>query len=499
MKKMYEEMQFDPIDEQWTMDHVIKLSLENQEGKEKPGAGNEGTLEVSKIYESSEHIRVIKGKPGAGKTTLMRKISNDWSLGKIEEFSEKILVLVIIRDLRQNYSVENIINQSCSSLSSGKRKYLLQCLDSGQGEDFVFLLDGLDEYQDKVSNAPYIENILSEKMLKKATIIATSRYSAYLLKKIIRNNACYFEIKGFLEDEVFDYFKERFKEDNDKCSEVKRYLTENPNMVRLCYIPLHCAIMANIFEEHKKKVQTKTETQFFEMHTRYRIVRSVHRQGDSNFQPLTLDELEGKNKELFDYICKLAYHATMENTQSLDEKDLKRLKLKRDNFRSDQANINGGQNMLGLLVITPDKPRGLLINKYSFTHLAVQEFCAAFHIAKLPQQSITEIIKDEKRRNRLNSVWKFICGLLDFTNNSNGALQAFHNLMEKYTNEGEKLLFKIQCAHETQEQEPCIVLYKSLKEMKISSMTPPELSLFMDTMKILGSANTELPDLECIG
>ena len=126
---------------------------------------------------------------------------------------------------------------------------------------------------------------------------------------------------------------------------------------------------------------------------------------------------------IFDYICKLAYHATMENTQSLDEKDLKRLKLKRDNFRSDQANINGGQNMLGLLVITPDKPRGLLINKYSFTHLAVQEFCAAFHIAKLPQQSIAEIIKDEKRRNRLNSVWKFICGLLDFTNNSNGALE----------------------------------------------------------------------------
>ena len=493
MKKMYEEMQFDPIDEQWTMDHVIKLSLENQ----KPGAGNEGTLEVSKIYESSEHIRVIKGKPGAGKTTLMRKISNDWSLGKIKEFSEKILVLVIIRDLHQNYSVENIINQSCSLLSSRKREYLLQCLDSGQGEDFVFLLDGLDEYQDKDSNAPYIEDILSENKLKKATIIATSRYSAYLLKKIIRkNNACYLEIKGFLEDEVFDYFKERFKEDNDKCSEVKRYLTENPNMVRLCYIPLHCAIMANIFEEHEKKDQPKTETQFFEMHTRCRIVRSVHRQGDSSFQPLTLDELEGKNKELFDYICKLAYHATMENTQSLDEKDLKRLKLKRDNFRSDQANINGGQNMLGLLVITPDKPRGLLINKYSFTHLAVQEFCAAFHIAKLPQQSITEIIKDEKRRNRLNSVWKFICGLLDFTKNC--ALQAFHNLMEEYTNERKNLLFKIQCAHETQEKEPCIDLYNSIKVIEIPCMTPPELSFFMGTMKILGSANTELPNLERI-
>ena len=68
----------------------------------------------------------------------------------------------------------------------------------------------------------------------------------------------------------------------------------------------------------------------------------------------------------------------------------------------------------------------------------------------------------------------------------------------KYTNEREKLLFKIQCAHETQEQEPCIVLYKSLKEITILCMTPPELSLFMDTMKILGSADTKLPDLERI-
>ena len=502
MKEKYKTMQFDPIDNNWTRRHVIKLSLENH-GKGKPGDGNKGTLEVSEIFKSSKHITVLKGKPGAGKTTLMRTISRDWSLGKIKEFSEKILILVTIRNLHhQDYSVENIIKQSCSD--SEKCKYLLQCLDSGQGEGFVFLLDGLDEYhespQDIQPNASQltsaVENILSANILKKATIIATSRYSAYLLDKINHDNACYFEIKGFLRNEVFDYFKERFKEDNDKCSEVKRYLTENPNMVRLCYIPLHCAIMANILFEKHKEDPPKTETKFFEMHTRCRIVRSVHRQGNRLFFLRKLDKLEGKNRNLFNGICELAYHATMENTQSLDEMELEKLELKFDSFHSHQANINGG---LGLLVVTPDITReGLPNNTYSFTHLAVQEFCAAFHIAKLPQKDITEIIKDEKCCNRLNSAWKFICGLLDFTNNSNGALEVFRTLIEKCTNAGEDLLFKIQCAHETQEQEPCIVLYKSLKKIGILGMTPPELSLFMDTMKILGSADTELPDLESI-
>ena len=495
MKEKYKTMQFDPIDKNWTMRHVIKLSLENH-GKGKPGDGNKGTLEVSEIYKSSKHIRVIKGKPGAGKTTLMRTISRDWSFGTIKEFSKKILILVTIRNL-QDYSEEKIIKQSCSSLDSEKCKYLLQCLDFGRGKGFIFLLDGLDEYKDKDTNAPsYIEDILSEITLKEATIIATSRYSAYLLNKITNDNTCYFEIKGFLRNEVFGYFQERFS--SDKYREVEKYLKDNPNMVKLCYIPLHCAIMANIllFLSFKKneKDYPMTETKFFEMHTRCRIIRSVRRQSDSHFKLLTLDKLEGKNRNLFNGICELAYHATMENTQSLDEMELEKLELKCDSFHSHQGNINGG---LGLLVITPSiTQEGLPINTYSFTHLAVQEFCAAFHIAKLPQPHITKIIEDEKCRNHFNSAWKFICGLLDFTNNLNGALEAFHTLMKKY--DDNDLLFKIQCAHETQEQAPCIDLYKSIKEINIILMTPPELSFFMGTMEILGHADTELPDLKSI-
>ena len=63
----------------------------------------------------SEHKNrkvLMKANPGMGKTTLGRKMSSDWAIGKFEKFS--IIFFVALKFVKPGDSIENIIMQQKS-------------------------------------------------------------------------------------------------------------------------------------------------------------------------------------------------------------------------------------------------------------------------------------------------------------------------------------------------------------------------------------------------
>ena len=488
----YAELKSDPIDElfEWHCNAVtellkLKLVEEKTEGRNMI----KERKEESKEYDSkkffkcldSKRMIIIQGKPGAGKTTFMRTICRDWEKGEIPEFSNKTLILVTLRDLKPDCSIKDILMQSCLDETCD---YLNKCLTHRGGEHFVFLLDGLDEYHSSLRKNDIEEILCTRDKLKNATIVVTSRSSAPLLEKIPSSVCHTFQIDDINKEQVLQYFA--------KHEEVKKHLEENPNILQLCYVPLHCAMLKDIFKYYSDR--PTTETLFFKKHTEFRITRALNYIDELKVQ---LDELmqgRDENATLLRSICEFAYNATEESNNLAFDENSEFVKHFLDASKTTSAPKRKGINRLGLLVIYPDtsKAKASRTNLYSFGHLTSQEFLAGCHIAYqlLPMKEPKEIINETGAH--LRNAWKFACGLLFKTEKRK---EIFVSLMKEVLQtrrpENNDLLFMIQCAHETQQKEMCEVVYEYLEKIELNFMTPQEVSVFIKTIE----QTSELPRL----
>ena len=483
----YAELKSDPIDElfEWHCNTVTELlNLKLVKGETEGKNMRKEEYDSKKFFKclGSERMIIIQGKPGAGKTTFMRTICRDWEKGVIPEFVNKTLVLVTLRDLEPDCSIKDILMQSCSDKACN---YLNECLDH-HGEHFVFLLDGLDEYHGSPGKN-YIEKILCTRdKLKKATVIVTSRSSARLLEKIPSSGCHTFQIDDINKKQVLQYFA--------KHEEVKKHLEENPNILQLCYVPLHCAMLKDIFKYSSDR--PKTETLFFKKHTEFRITRALNYIDELKVQ---LDELmqgRDENGTLLRSICEFAYNATEQSNKLAFDENSEFVQGFLNASKTTSAPKREGINRLGLLVIYPDtsKAKASRTNLYSFGHLTSQEFLAGCHIAYqlLPMKEPKNII-NETTRYDLRNAWKFACGLLFKTEKRK---EIFVSLMEailqtRRPSKGD-LLYMIQCAHETQHIELCEVVYEYLETIELCDITPQDFSVFIETIE----QTSKLPRLE---
>ena len=217
-------------------------------------------------------------------------------------------------------------------------------------------------------------------------------------------------------------------------SELEAYLNSHINVLHMCYLPVHSAMICYIYDDCEQI--PNTESKIYELFTLLTIKRKLERDGNRHLLQ-SLQDLNGNNKEHFDSVCKLAFDMTINSKQTLLQSET-----------SISLSDGSGCDIYSLGLVTVDSTAKLFgfENIYAFLHLTFQEFLAAFHIASQDEDEQLRIIRDHVDRKELLVVWKFYCGIIKLKDCQFQAILSGAQMNN---------MQKIQCAFESQQKNAC--------------------------------------------
>ena len=277
-------------------------------------------------------------------------------------------------------------------------------------------------------------------------IIVSSRPAAASANLKEESLAKQIEVFGFAREMIYEYidsFPFSYSSSSDDGSgtephrtKLKSFLESHPSVLDMCYLPVNVAIICFLYDNESDNMP-QTQTKIYESFTRLIVLHQLTR-NDRFMQLSSLEQLRGKNAEHFKKLCSLAFNMTIKHQQVISE------------------GIAGPDDTPSLGLVTTDIIARLngFQNSYTFLHLTLQEFLAAYHIYKLCLTEQKKVIDNYSILSNMLTVWKFYFGLVNFEEGIDRAEHIFAGVKELYYNVDIRL-FKVQCAYESRQKCIC--------------------------------------------
>ena len=213
---------------------------------------NKQKIEYSEVFTSlhSGQLLVIEGRPGSGKTTFVNKMTRDWAVTSGGGIRLTLLVSLRVLNTINRPDLSDILSLF-QDLKVDK-----ELIEERDGNGVCFIFDGLDEFLPPEGENSIVNKIINKTYLNKSTVIVASRPAAVV--KLRHRADKVIEVLGFLKEQILEYFDSYPFSSSTKPAELKAYLSLHPNILHMCYLPIHASMVAFLFEVTGQVPKTET-------------------------------------------------------------------------------------------------------------------------------------------------------------------------------------------------------------------------------------------------
>ena len=409
--------------------------------------------DVLQPTDSSLSLRVvIDGPPGIGKTTLCRKLLNMWSNGPLVHQQYDLVLYCPLRNskIAKATTLADLFEYRCYEVPM-----VTEWFEKRNGEGLLIIFDGWDELSEQLRQSSLAASIIHRKELNKCSVIVTSR--SYASSSLLKMDTLsrHVQVVGFSEEEISTVIIQTLQKDTKLAQELidkKREDDKNRKLftttqsskdsqlavklindlkVRndvqsLCYVPLVCSMVILVYRKEGGHLPT-TLTQLYENFILQTIRRHVKRH---DINPHTLGSLSSLPSQLakpLQEMCQLAY-TNLANT---------RMTFSSHQLQSLSEAVK--EDYLGLMTRFTEYDE----EKYQFLHLSIQEFLAAWWIAK-HEKKREEVFKDHFDDDHFRMCLRFVAGLTHLEHES---YQQYFNKQQLDLQCKKKPLFGFETCH----------------------------------------------------
>ena len=377
---------------------------------------------------------LIKGRAGIGKSTLLRKLSRDWSENILWEdrFNNVYRIpLKFLNAITESLSCNDLLMKHHGPQFSPEEKAQVWKEIKENPDKTLITFDGLDEYRgldDKEkSDIPKVYdndakvplpillcNLQSRNLLTGAQVVFTSRPRAAGLRCFTKFDR-ELEIKGFNQDQIKDYIRKYCGGDRKKAEQIIAYLDDSSDLRSYCYIPALCSFIVScisliIDSSPKQSSEWHTHPQTITQLMTLIVINFViqHHDKYKYNKPESPWDVLPELKESFQKLAKLAAWGMMATPVRLTftTEDIK---------AAINIEISHEELQFGLLTATK-VPSHLLFetitDNWSFIHLLFQEFLGACHLVGQPLQDVLDLLAMQSHHGQHDMLRMFHMGVL---------------------------------------------------------------------------------------
>ena len=355
--------------------------------------------DVLKPNDSDQSLTVVvDGPPGIGKTTLCRKLLNLWANGELKHKQYDLVLYCPLRNI--NIAQASSLHDLFAIYQSPKVPKVVDWIRDKEGEGLLIIFDGWDELSTQLRQSSLPTKIICKQLLHKCSVIVTSRsYASSSLLKLTSVNK-HVQVMGFLEEEINTVIKGTLENNPQIAQELIDELEIRNDVYTLCYIPLICSIVIHVFEVNGQLPTTLTKLyENFILQAIRRYVANTGHYDPEDIQSLNEKHLPSNIATSFKEMCQFAYESLKENNPKMT-------------FSSIEIQQHLKQTGYLGLIRNYDK------DVYQFLHLSIQEFLAAWWIAKYNEKT-EEIFNVHFDDDHFRMCLRFVAGLTQLKHEKN--------------------------------------------------------------------------------